>query len=305
MKTIISPVIIVGIIVCLWFCVGLAPFANANNPFTAKQDNRSATETTVYEPALLSKVFLKIIVWQQYLKEKMTLLVRQAKADHSVTPIGLLILAAFAYGVIHAAGPGHGKAIALSYVLTQRPSYAQGLLFSNFIALFHGVSGILFVLFVRLILNTSIMDNLDSVTNITQVASYSIITCLGLGIFLYSSYKLVKGKHETRQGDNKNLNPVLSAAVVGCIPCPGVIIVMLFALSMDLFFLSIILGLAISIGMGFTISMVVLLAISGKVVSLNMVAKKDKKTGSLELWIELFAGMTLMILGSLFLGANL
>ena len=305
MKIIISPVIVVGIIVCLWFCVGLAPFANANNPFTAKQDNRSATETAVYEPALLSKVFLKIIVLQQYLKEKMALLVRQAKTDHSVKPIGLLILAAFAYGVIHAAGPGHGKAIALSYVLTQRPSYVQGLLFSNFIALFHGVSGILFVLFVRLILNTSIMDNLDSVTNITQVASYSIIACLGLGIFLYSSYKLVKGKHGTQQSDNKNLNPVLSAAVVGCIPCPGVVIVMLFALSMDLFFLSIILGLAISIGMGFTISMVVLLAISSKVVSLNMVAKKDKKAGSLELWIELFAGMTLMILGSLFLGANL
>ena len=305
MRTIISPVIVVGIIVCLWFCIGLAPLANANNPFTTKQDNHSTTKTTDYEPALLGKVFIKIIVWQQYLKEKMTLLVRQAKADGSVKPIGFLILAAFAYGVIHAAGPGHGKAIALSYVLAQQPSYAQGLLFSNFIAFFHGVSGIVFVLFVRLVLNTSIMDNLDSVTNITQIVSYSIIACLGLGIFLYSGYKLVKSKHGAGQGGKKNLNPVLSAAVVGCIPCPGVVIVMLFALSMDLFFLSIILGLAISIGMGFTISMVVLIAISGKAASLNMVAKKDKKTGGLELWIELFAGMTLMILGSLFLGANL
>ncbi|MCK5542137.1 MAG: hypothetical protein KAI40_05550 [Desulfobacterales bacterium] len=300
MKQIISSVIFVVIFLSICF----APFASANNPFTTKQKPKTQTVLDP-KPAVLSKVFLKIIVWQQYLKEKMTLLVRQAKDDGSIKPIAFLVLAAFAYGIIHAAGPGHGKAIALSYVLAQRPSYIQGLLFSNFMGFFHGVSGIVFVLFIRFILNASIMDNLASVTRVTQIVSYSIIACLGAVIFFYSIYKLVKNKHEIQPSGKKNLNPVLSAAIVGCIPCPGVVIVMLFSLSMDLLFLSIILGLAISIGMSFTISIVVLLTISGKFISLNVAAKRGKGVVDLETWIELFAGMTLMILGSLFLGANL
>ncbi|MCD6224575.1 MAG: hypothetical protein J7K32_03455, partial [Deltaproteobacteria bacterium] len=172
----------------------------------------------------------------------------------SIRPLFFLIMAAFIYGVIHAAGPGHGKAIALSYVLSQRPSYIHGILFGNFIALFHGVSGIVFVLFIRLVLNTSITNNLDHVTRITQISSYSIIACLGLGIFIHSLYKLIKNNAEKQHHfDNKQtrqyLNPFLSAFVVGCIPCPGVVMVMLFALSMDLIGLGIILGITISIGM--------------------------------------------------------
>ena len=293
-------VFLIGVLLSVWFI----PLANATNPFTSNQASQQTTSSPTSKPALLNKVFFKIIIWQQYLKTKMTLLVRQAKAEGSVKPIWLLILAAFAYGVIHAAGPGHGKAIALSYALAQRPSYAQGLLFSNSIAFFHGVSGIIFVLFIRFILNTSIMDNLDNVTKITQIVSYSIIACLGAVIFFHTVYKLVKNNHETHPKEIKGLNPVLAAAFVGCIPCPGVVIVMLFALSMNLFILSIILGLAISIGMGFTISIVVLLTISGKFASLNVIEKRGKKSFDLEKWIELFAGLILMVLGLLFLGAN-
>ena len=180
-------------------------------------------------------------------------------------------------------------------------------------ALFHGVSGIVFVLFIRFILNTSIMGNLASVTKITQIVSYTIIACLGALIFLYSMFKLVKSKRENlinspvinTEKSTKYFSPILSAAVIGCIPCPGVVIVMIFALSMDLLILSIILGLAISIGMGFTISIVVLLAISGKLVSLNVIGEKGKKNRNFEIWIELFAGVVLMTLGLLFLGANL
>ncbi|MCK5312903.1 MAG: hypothetical protein KAJ62_12375, partial [Desulfobacteraceae bacterium] len=181
--------------------------SNAGNPFTTNQENKQTSSPAIApQSVILNTIFVKIIVWQQYLKEKMTLLIRQAKADGSITPIWFLILTAFSYGVIHAAGPGHGKAIALSYVLAQRPSYIQGLLFSNFIALFHGLSGIVFVLFIRFILNTSMMDNLDQVTNITQVASYSIIACLGAIIFLYSIYKIVKNKDETQRNGSKTLN---------------------------------------------------------------------------------------------------
>ncbi len=273
------------------------------NPFTSP-DVDSAETAKHGNPSILNKIFLKIILWQQYLKTKMSFLVRQAKATHSMKPIWLLIFTAFIYGVIHAAGPGHGKALALSYALTQDPSYCRGLIFGNFIALFHGLSGIVFVIFIKLIINTSVMDNLNQVTRITQIVSYSIIALAGTLIFLYNIYKIVKSNTQNPEKNHTKLNPILAAAAIGCIPCPGVILVMIFALSMNLLMLSIILGLAISLGMAFTISIVVILAISGKFVSLAAIEKKNKSI-QFETWIELFAGAGLMILGLLFLGANI
>ena len=282
------------------------PLADASNPFTAKSEKQNS----VYMPAPKNKLFVKIITWQYQLKKKITLLLKQAKSGDNIRPLFFLVMAAFMYGVIHAAGPGHGKIIALSYVLSQRPSYLHGILFGNFIALFHGLSGILFVLFIRIILKTSIINNLEHVTRITQIISYSIIACFGLGIFIKSLYKLIKNNDKNQcHSDNKQtrqyVKPLLSAFVVGCIPCPGVIMVMLFALSLDLIGLGIIIGIAISIGMALTLSSVILIAISGKATSFN-ITQQNKRTAILvESWIEIFAGAALTTLGLLFLFANI
>src|SRR3546814_20444821 len=37
-----------------------------------------------------------------------------------------LILASFLYGILHAAGPGHGKAVLAAYMLTHRERVARG-----------------------------------------------------------------------------------------------------------------------------------------------------------------------------------
>ena len=295
---------IIFLILLLTFSI--APLASGHNPFTTKPENQHVAPV----PVISNKFFAKIIIWQHKLKAKMSSLVRQAESTGSIKPLLLLILAAVAYGVIHAAGPGHGKAIALSYVLSQRPSYIRGILFSSCMALFHGASGIVFVLVIRFILKTNIIKNLETVTNITQVISYSIIACFGLGIFIHSIYKLIK-KHDQKQDtyetfkSGKYTNPVLLAFVVGSIPCPGVVMVMLFALSMNLITLGIILGITISIGMALTVSVVVLIAISGKIASLTAISKNSKRAVFIEHGIEIFAGLLLMTLGALFLGANL
>ena len=295
-----------AIFLILLLTFSIAPLANGQNPFTTKPENQHAAPI----PVVSNKIFAKIIIWQHKLKTKMSLLVRQAESTGSIKPLLLLIMAALAYGVIHAAGPGHGKAIALSYVLSQRPSYMQGMLFGSCMALFHGVSGIIFVLFIRLILKTNIIKNLETVTNITQIISYSIIVCFGLGIFIHSIYKLIK-RHDQKQHtcemfkSEKYPNPVLLAFVVGGTPCPGVVMVMLFALSMNLITLGIILGITISIGMALTVSIVVLIAISGKIASLTAISKNSKRAVIIEHGIEIFASLLLMTLGILFLGANL
>ncbi len=291
----------------LFFFIVLSLFAvcsAAVNPFSPNPDHTTAADA----PSWKNRVFLKIITWQQQLKEKITQQVREAKTTRSIKPLLVLVLAAFAYGVVHAAGPGHGKTLALAYVLSQRPSYINGLVFGNGIALFHGFSGIVFVLVIRWVLHGGILANLERVTQVTQVISYGLIACLGAGIFFQGMYRLIKRRHENpgflpSDQNRKNFHPVVSALLVGATPCPGVAIVMLFALSMDLILLGVVLGIAISLGMALTVTLVVMLAVSGKSASMALAAKKQGRIEVLENLTRAGGGLALCALSALFLAA--
>lgn len=278
----------------------------AQNPFTAKPKSKAHHMTT--HPAAKNQFLSMIALWQHRLKQKMADLVREAKVTNSVKPLAFLLVVAFAYGVIHAAGPGHGKTFAISYILSQRPRLLQGMLFGNFIALFHGLSGILFVLMIHIILQKSITGTLEDVTRITQIISFSLITCLGLGVLIKNIYRWIKSAKGSHQAFNEShkrhlYGPLLSALVVGMIPCPGVVMVMLFALSMKLVGLGIMLGITISIGMALTITCVVVMVISGKAISLGMVARHGSLAITIENLIETIAGLMIASLGLLFLAA--
>ncbi|MBU8848404.1 MAG: hypothetical protein KOO64_02620 [Desulfobacterales bacterium] len=267
---------------------------SAHNPFTAKPENQHKAP----EPLIKSKFFVKIIFWQQQLREKMSSLIREAKTRKSPAPFFILIASAFAYGVIHSAGPGHGKAVALSYILSCKPSFSQGLIFGNLVALTHGFSGIFFVLAVKYLLQTSISASLETMTNITQIISYSLITCLGLIIFLTSVYKWIKNKTEHPKPRTKLFaNPFITAIAVGIIPCPGVVMVMLFAISLDLTWLGILLGTTISFGMASTITLIVMAGMSGKAAVLSLASSHSKILIILEYMIEAMAGLLVACLG--------
>ena len=278
----------------------------AQNPFTAKPESKAHHMTT--HPAAKNPFLSMIALWQHRLNQKMANLMREAKATNSLKPLTFLLVVAFAYGAIHAAGPGHGKVFAISYILSQRPRLLRGIVFGNFIALFHGLSGILFVLIIRIILEKSITGTLEDVTRITQIISFSLIACLGLGILIKSIYKWIKSAKNSRPSFDKSnkryLNsPLLSALAVGMIPCPGVVMVMLFALSMNLVGLGIMLGVTLSLGMAFTITCVVVMGIIGKTALLGMVAGNGGLMITLEYLIETIAGLMITCLGLLFLTA--
>lgn len=298
---------LVTIILSLFIAALSVSLSSAQNPFVTEPETPKPGSAS----AVKSWLFLKIQMWQYELKETMSGLVHEARDRGSVQPLALLFLAAFAYGAIHAAGPGHGKAIALSYILSRRPTLFQGMLFSHSLAFFHGASGIIFVLGIRVILNHSVAKNLENVTYITQIISFSLVSCLGVWLFVKSLMALRRRKHgespgfSHQRGSKQYSGPVLSALAVGMIPCSGVVMVMLFALSLDLMVLGVALGVTISVGMALTVSIVVLMAMSGKALSVSVASNYGNALTYVESSIEIVAGLALAILGLLFLGANL
>jgi ABC-type nickel/cobalt efflux system permease component RcnA len=280
-----------------------ASAAVGQNPFTGKKERQPAS------PALFpaNPVLSKIALWQFQLREQMAGLVARAKQERSLRPLALLILLAFAYGGLHAAGPGHGKAVAMSYIITRQPSYARGLLFGASIALIHGIAGIAFVLIVGLILQAGITGALGAVTHVTQIVSYALIAVIGVVLIVKSilEWRTQRRNATARAHPQAPANHWAAAFAIGIVPCPGVVMVALFSVSMELIGLGVVLGLAISLGMALTISIVITAVVASKKAALQQLTGHERRLLTLETVLTAGGGILVTTFGLFFLAATI
>ena len=114
-----------------------------------------------------------------------------------------------------------------------------------------------------------------------------------------------KGPAGTRKQAWLFASPFVTAFAVGIIPCPGVVMVMLFAVSLNLTGLGIFLGSCIAAGMSLTITLTVIAGISGKSAILKLSDRHQKLRDVLEQSIETVAGFFVAAFGLILLLANL
>ncbi len=279
--------------------------AEAGNPFLVRENLHSAWSQQLPQASFLRK----IAFWQQQLKEKMTGLLRKTKtADNMILLPTALLMIAFLYGALHAAGPGHGKVAAVSFVLSRKTSVVNGLLFGILIAFCHGFSGVICVLGLYYIIQKGAYGAWGSVFHFTQIVSYSLIAALGLGMLVKNAISW-RSKSTIRPGRSANevkdaKKALVSWAVaVGLVPCPGVVMTVLFCLSLDALVLGLWLAFFISLGMATTISLVVVSSVFAKGAFVNTVA--DNRSATVENIIGIIAGFIITALGLVSLAATL
>jgi len=278
--------------------------AKAQNPFTSEDDQQRVSS----DPPLPHPFLGKIAFWQRELNQKMVALTREAKETGSIRPLLALILIAFAYGVLHAAGPGHGKAVALSYLLSRGKHLSLGILLGNLTALFHALSGVGLVLIVNFVLQKGVSGSLGSVTHTTQLISYGLIVLLGAALLIRSLISWCRQTGDERpssiEGSKDRLShPLWPAIAAGMIPCPGVVLVMLFCMSLDAPGLGLLLVAFLTLGMAVTISAVGVAGLVGKNLVLKALERRHTMAENIEHVIETAAALMVMSLGLLFFAA--
>jgi len=290
-------------LITLGLLFAFAP-VSAQNPFTSK----APPPEQVSPPKPPNPVLAKIAYWQRLLHQKIVALTREAKETGSFAPLLPLIFLAFSYGMLHAAGPGHGKAVAVSYLISSGKSLGRGILFGNMVAFFHGLSAVCLVLVLRHILQKRVSGSLESVSHTTQIISYSLIALMG-GVLLLRSilawHRGNRASETTRPAEDRHRGPLATALAVGMIPCPGVVLVMLFSLSMNMPGLGLLLGFSMTTGMALTISAIVGLAVLGRHLTLESVRNREKLSHIIEPLLETLAALMVMLLGLTFLIAIL
>ncbi len=94
------------------------------------------------------------------------------------TKLWLLVGLSFAYGVFHAAGPGHGKAVISSYMLANEVALKRGVVLSFVSALLQGATAIVVVGIAFLVLRVTALSMTDA-TWFLETASYALVAAFG------------------------------------------------------------------------------------------------------------------------------
>lgn len=105
--------------------------------------------------------------------------IRASKQNGSAA-FGLIALS-FGYGVFHAAGPGHGKAVIASYMLANERALRRGLLIALGAAILQGLSAIAIVGVSAFVFQAA-ATRMTSAANWVEIISY--VSIVVLGVFL-------------------------------------------------------------------------------------------------------------------------
>jgi len=90
----------------------------------------------------------------------------------------MLVALSFAYGVFHAAGPGHGKAVISSYMLANEVALRRGIMLSFVSALLQGVTAIAIMSAAFFLLRGTAVSMTDA-TRFLEIASFALVTAFG------------------------------------------------------------------------------------------------------------------------------
>lgn len=116
-------------------------------------------------------------------------LIRAAKTDGSAayTLLGI----SFLYGVFHAAGPGHGKAVISSYMVANNETWRRGVALSFASALLQAFTAIAIVGVAAVLLNAT-ARTMGHAVRVVEIVSYALIVLIGLRLLWVKGGSLLR-----------------------------------------------------------------------------------------------------------------
>lgn len=243
------------------------------------------------EQTIVFEISRWVMEQQRDFHRELARLVQILAKQESPAILGSLLVASFLYGVFHAAGPGHGKAVIGSYLLATKAPLRKGIQLSFLSALAQGMVAIVLVWGLA-----QILDLAGAITETTQVLERASYAAIGL-IGVWMLWRIVRGKsscghdhsqdhvHHQEHGHSHDhacthdhseakalalprdeiqtakRSTLAMVSAIGIRPCTGAVLVLLFATSTGIFQWGVLATLFMSLGTGITVSALALLSV--------------------------------------------
>jgi nickel/cobalt transporter (NicO) family protein len=263
-------------------------------------------------------------------------LIRAAKADGSAayTLLGI----SFLYGVFHAAGPGHGKAVISSYLVANNETWRRGIVLSFASAILQAFTAIAVVGVVAALLGATAKAMGDTV-RVIEIVSYALILLIGLRLLWVKGKAFLQalgfgggshahdhthehghGHHHHHDhdhddeasawshghgpepseltGDHWLKRGLMAIVAVGLRPCSGAIIVLVFALAQGLFWIGVASTFVMGLGTAITVAAIATMAVGARELA-GKLAKAKPGVGVIILrGLETAAALVIVLFGA-------
>jgi ABC-type nickel/cobalt efflux system permease component RcnA len=152
-------------------------------PAAAPSAPRSAFTAPQAAPLRANGPFAGLLSWvadtQQSMQRDLAASVKRLKSGNAIAAVLALAGLSFLYGVVHAVGPGHGKAIISSYVVANEETVRRGIMISFLAAAMQAVTAIALVSALLIAFSATGLE-LNAWSNQLESVSYALIALIGL-----------------------------------------------------------------------------------------------------------------------------
>lgn len=262
-----------AVLIALVLAFAVAPAASADSI-----TGRGASPETGGGASLpfASGLMLRLASAQKQLNDTISAEFRSVRDGGSLLAVLVILGLSFLYGVLHAVGPGHGKAVVASYFVANRARWTAGILMGSLISLIQGASAIAMVGLLAVVLRWRQFDVLNRTTSV-EFVSYALIALIGAAMMFRALTG--RGHHHPGLGGHEHhdhahehaggaarshrldLKLVIAAGVT---PCASAIIILLFALANDALAVGIGAVAVLSLGMALTVSTIGVASVLGR-----------------------------------------
>jgi len=185
----------------LWLLVGVVAIASlsialAADPALAQASPFGAPRTQLAAPP--DGIVGWLLAKQSEFYRGLSGAIRAAKKDGSA--VWTLFALSFAYGVFHAAGPGHGKAVISSYVVANGETWWRGVVLSFASAILQAVVAVAIVGIAAVLLGAT-RRTMDGTVWWIEVVSYGLIAVLGARLLWVKGRALIASWRKYRAGN--------------------------------------------------------------------------------------------------------
>ncbi len=284
------------------------------------------------------RIVLEVQAAQRALHQELAATLQAVQA-HETAAAWWLVAMSFLYGVLHAAGPGHGKVVISTYLLTQPSGLGRGIALSLLTALCQGLTAVLAVGFLVAMLGRS-LRHAHTTANDLELLSYALVALAGLVLVVTRARRLASGPtrersastpghdapHESKHaagggccGHSHSPRPELLEAplswravagmtlAVGVRPCSGAILVLLVAQSLQLQWAGVGAVLAMSLGTAITVSVLATASVYARSHAVRFAARLRGPSARPVLALDLLAlagGLVILAAGAMLFQAT-